>query len=138
MAKQMKALEEKNKVYQSQLNDIKEIKTQLTDQMNKEINNIANPAFKNALAYYEKNKSDLVASFLLKTLTAFITSDPKVEVNTKDAIWKDPTALQEALRNVKTRQMDKATRLSPTVLTQRTTCISSHSSRSSPRCSTSA
>ena len=104
----MKALDDKNKVYKQQLNDIKEIKTQLTDQMNKEINSIANPAFKGALAYYEKNKTDLVASFLLKTLTSFITSDPASEVNTKDAIWKEPAALQEALRNVKTRQMDKA------------------------------
>ena len=89
----MKALDDKNKVYKQQLNDIKEIKTQLTDQMNKEINSIANPAFKGALAYYEKNKTDLVASFLLKTLTSFITSDPASEVNTKDAIWKEPAAL---------------------------------------------
>jgi hypothetical protein len=108
MTKQMKALEDKNKIYKQQLNDIKEIKTQLTDQMNKEINSIANPAFKTAIAFYEKRKTDLVASFLLKTLTAYISSNAEAEVNTKDAHWKDPAALQEALRNVKTRNMDKA------------------------------
>lgn len=76
--------------------------------MNKEINGIANPALKTALAFYDKNKSDLVADFLLKTLNAYIREDPEAEVNTKDAHWKDPAALQEALRNVKPRNMDKA------------------------------
>lgn len=43
--------------------------------MNKEINSIDNPAFKTAISFYEKHKTDVVASFLLKTLTAFISSN---------------------------------------------------------------
>lgn len=69
--------------------------------MNKEINNIDNPQFKNALAYYEKNKSDLVASFLLQTLTAFITKNPEEVVNTKAAFWKDPNTLKAELFFIK-------------------------------------
>jgi len=43
--------------------------------MNKEINSISNPFFKTAIAFYEKHKTDVVASFLLQTLTAYISSN---------------------------------------------------------------
>lgn len=51
---------------------MKEIKTQLSDQKNKEIKGIDKKQFVGALKFYNSKKDDLVAKFLLETLNCLI------------------------------------------------------------------
>jgi hypothetical protein len=108
MRKQIKALEGKNSVYQQQLRDVKDIKTQLSDQRNIEIKKIDKKTFDEALKFVNANPSDEVASFLIGTLTQIIHGDSNYKRTAGDAEWKNLEAAQEALRNADVKKMDKA------------------------------
>jgi hypothetical protein len=64
----MTTLKKKNTEYSQQLNDLKEIKSSLSDQKNKEIKKIEQKQFDLALKFYKNNPNDTVASFLITTM----------------------------------------------------------------------
>jgi len=63
--------------------------------------------------FHENHSSDLVANFLISTLNSFITGEVPEEQSRKnavklvDAAWRNADALQEALRNLDTKKMEK-------------------------------
>jgi hypothetical protein len=64
----MTTLKKKNTEYSQQLNDLKEIKSSLSDQKNKEIKKIEQKQFDLAMKFYKNNPNDTVASFLITTM----------------------------------------------------------------------
>ena len=64
----MTTLKKKNIEYSQQLSDLKEIKSSLSDQKNKEIKKIEQKQFDLAMKFYKNNPNDTVASFLIQTI----------------------------------------------------------------------
>ena len=64
----MTTLKKKNIEYSQQLSDLKEIKSSLSDQKNKEIKKIEQKQFDLAMKFYKNNQNDTVASFLIQTI----------------------------------------------------------------------
>jgi hypothetical protein len=63
-------------VYENQLRDVKEIKTQLSNQKDIEIKKIEKIAFDQAIKFYAANPNDMVASFLIESLNCIMHGDP--------------------------------------------------------------
>ena len=61
-------LKKNNIEYSQQLSDLKEIKSSLSDQKNKEIKKIEQKQFDLAMKFYKNNPNDTVASFLIQTI----------------------------------------------------------------------
>ena len=59
----------------------------MSDQRNKEVNNMDAKSYKSLMASIKKNAGDQVVSFLLNTLTKFIKGSEKVEYDAKDPMW---------------------------------------------------
>ena len=64
----MTTLKKKNIEYSQQLSDLKEIKSSLSDQKNKETKKIEQKQFDLAMKFYKNNPNDTVASFLIQTI----------------------------------------------------------------------
>lgn len=64
----MTTLKKKNIEYSQQLSDLKEIKSSLSDQKNKEIKKIEQKQFDLAMKFYKNYPNDTVASFLIQTI----------------------------------------------------------------------
>jgi hypothetical protein len=95
-------------VYEQQLRDVKDIKTQLSNQKDIEIKKIEKANFEPAMRYYAANPGDLVSSFLIESLNSIIQGNPGAKPDLKSPEWSTFAGCQEALRNANIRKMDKS------------------------------
>ena len=103
----MTALQNKNKQFDQQIRDFKEIKQNLSDQRSKEVNNIDKKAYKKLRAAMKKNAEDPVVKFLLDKLTQFIKGTEKVEYDESDPMWADVKTIGFELRNADPSKLEK-------------------------------
>lgn len=98
----------KNKIYDQQLRDVRDIKTQLGDQKNIEVKKVDKKTFDDAMKFLLTNANDEVASFLINSLHAIIQGNPEAKRQASSPEWKNIDVCQEAMRNADVRKMDKA------------------------------
>lgn len=103
----MSILKKKNNEYSQQLSDLKEIKSSLSDQKNKEIKKIEQKQFDAAMKFYKANPKDVVASFLMDTMNQFIGGSAEATHKANSDHWKDAETIQAALRNADCKALDK-------------------------------
>lgn len=70
-------MQTENKSFQNQIADLTEIKKNLGEAETKEMKNISKQNLTKIKAFATKNDNDLVVSFLLDSLTKFMTGDDK-------------------------------------------------------------